>query len=53
MTNIVIFTIRGVILGGQISPIVASRISQKTFDRGLGVLFLIVGGVLIAAQVLG
>ncbi len=53
VTNIVIFTIPGVIVGGQIGPVVASRISQKTLERGLGVLFLIVGGVLLAAQVMG
>ena len=40
--SIVIFTVPGVIIGGQLGPSVASRISQHTLERALGVLFIIV-----------
>ncbi len=46
--SLVIFTVPGVILGGQLGSRVASRIPQKVLERGLGVLF-----VLIAALTLG
>jgi len=49
--NLVIFTVPGVIIGGQLGPLVASRISQHTLERGLAILFIIVavfmlGGVI-------
>jgi uncharacterized membrane protein YfcA len=40
--NIVIFIVPGVIIGGQLGPFVASRISPHTLERALGVLFIIV-----------
>jgi len=40
--SIVIFTVPGVIIGGQLGPAVAGRISQHTLERTLGVLFIIV-----------
>jgi uncharacterized membrane protein YfcA len=43
--NIVIFTVPGVIIGGQLGSRVASRISQHTLERGLGVLFILVGAL--------
>jgi uncharacterized membrane protein YfcA len=51
--SIVMFTIPGVVLGGQIGPVLGSHISQKVLERGLGVIFLIVGGIMIGAQILG
>lgn len=50
--SLVIFTVPGVIIGGQLGPLVASRISQHTLERGLAILFIIVavlmlGGVII------
>ena len=48
VANIVIFTVPGVILGGQLGSIMASRISQHILERTLGVLF-----ILIAALTLG
>jgi len=50
--SLVIFTVPGVIIGGQLGPLVASRISQQTLERGLAILFIIVavlmlGGVII------
>jgi len=49
--SLVIFTVPGVIIGGQLGPLVASRISQHTLERGLAILFIIVavfmlGGVI-------
>jgi uncharacterized membrane protein YfcA len=49
--SLVIFTVPGVIIGGQLGPMVASRISQHTLERGLAILFIIVavfmlGGVI-------
>ena len=46
--SIVIFTAPGVIIGAQLGASVASRISQRLLERGLGVLF-----VLIAVLTLG
>lgn len=46
--SLVVFTVPGVILGGQLGSLVASRISQHTLERGLGVLF-----ILVAALTLG
>jgi uncharacterized membrane protein YfcA len=40
--SLVIFTIPGVIIGGQLGPSVANRISQHTLERSLGVLFTFV-----------
>ncbi|MGR3218724.1 MAG: sulfite exporter TauE/SafE family protein [Candidatus Anammoxibacter sp.] len=50
--SLVIFTVPGVIIGGQLGPLVASRISQHNLERGLAILFIIVavlmlGGVII------
>jgi uncharacterized membrane protein YfcA len=40
--NIVIFTVPGVIIGAQMGSLFASRISQHTLERGLGVLFILI-----------
>ena len=40
--NLVIFTIPGVIIGGQLGSALASRIPQSVLMRGLGVLFALV-----------
>ncbi len=46
--SIVVFTVPGVILGGQLGSMVAIRIPQHTLVRTLGIVF-----VLIAALTLG
>ncbi len=46
--SIVVFTIPGVIIGGQIGAAVAARVPQHVLERALGILF-----VLIAALMLG
>lgn len=40
--SLVIFTVPGVIIGAQVGSSVASRISQHTLERGLGILFILV-----------
>ncbi|RME81693.1 MAG: sulfite exporter TauE/SafE family protein [Caldilineae bacterium] len=40
--SIVIFTIPGVIIGGQLGPLLARRIPQHTLEKALGVLFALV-----------
>jgi hypothetical protein len=49
--SLVIFTIPGVIIGGQLGSAVASHIPQSVLIRGLGVLFVIVA-VLTLGEVL-
>lgn len=49
--SLVIFTIPGVIIGGQLGTAVASHIPQSVLMRGLGVLFVIVA-VLTLGEVL-
>ena len=49
--SIVIFTVPGVIIGGQLGSRVASRIPQRVLERGLGVLFILVA-VLTLGQVI-
>ena len=50
--SLVIFTVPGVIVGGQIGPLVSSRISQHTLERGLAGLFLIVAALMLGEVVL-
>ncbi len=46
--GLVIFTVPGVIVGGQLGSLVSSRISQHTLERSLAILF-----ILVAAFTLG
>ena len=41
------FTVPGVVLGGQLGPVVASRLAQHTLERILGVLFFLVGALML------
>ncbi|RME97983.1 MAG: sulfite exporter TauE/SafE family protein [Chloroflexi bacterium] len=50
--SIVIFTVPGVIIGGQFGPFVANRISQHTLERSLGILFILVAAVTLAETLL-
>ena len=45
--SICVFTVPGVVIGGQLGPIVATRLSQHTLERSLGVLFLLVGALML------
>jgi hypothetical protein len=50
--SIVIFTVPGVIIGGQLGSRVASRVPQHTLERGLGVLFILVGALTLGEVIL-
>ncbi|MBZ0277752.1 MAG: sulfite exporter TauE/SafE family protein [Anaerolineae bacterium] len=50
--SLVIFTAPGVIIGGQIGSMVASRISQQMLERALGVLFILVALLMLADALL-
>lgn len=41
--SLLLFTIPGVIIGGQVGSVVASRISQRLLETALGILFLMLG----------
>ena len=43
--GLVIFTIPGVLIGGQIGPLVAARIPSEVMEKGLAVLFILVAGL--------
>ena len=46
--SIVVFTVPGVIVGGQLGSLVATRISQHVLERALGVLFILVAVLMLA-----
>ncbi len=50
--SLVIFTVPGVIIGGQFGSILASRIPQHTLERGLGILFMVVAILTLGEAVL-
>ena len=50
VAKIVVFTVPGVIIGGQLGPQLASRVSQKTLEHGLGWLFVLVAILMLAQQ---
>lgn len=50
--SLVVFTAPGVIIGGQIGSMVASRISQQVLERALGVLFILVALLMLADALL-
>jgi hypothetical protein len=52
MLSIVIFTVPGVMLGGQLGSWVASRIPQRVLERGLGVLFILVAALTLGEVIL-
>jgi len=49
--SLVIFTVPGVIIGGQLGPLVASRISQHTLERGLAILFILVAALMLGGVI--
>jgi uncharacterized membrane protein YfcA len=50
--SLVIFTIPGVIIGGQLGSSVANRISQHTLERSLGILFALVAMLTLGEVIL-
>ncbi|MEE8441558.1 MAG: sulfite exporter TauE/SafE family protein [Spirochaetia bacterium] len=53
VSSIVIFTIPGVVIGGQIGPLIASRIPQRALEVSLAVLFILVAALMLANVLLG
>ncbi len=45
--NIIIFTIPGVIIGGQIGPSLQKRLPEDVMKIGVSVLFVLVGGLML------
>lgn len=52
VVNLVIFTVPGVIIGGQLGSLVSSHIPQKVMERGLGVLFILVATITLGEVLL-
>ncbi len=52
VASIVIFTVPGVIIGGQIGPAIAKRIPDRVMELSLGILFVIVAALTIGEVVL-
>lgn len=50
--GLVTFTAPGVLIGAQLGSIVASRLSQEFLERSMGILFILVGLILLAEIVL-
>lgn len=50
--SVVIFTVPGVIIGGQLGTIVAGRISQRTMEIAVAVLFIMVGALTLGEVIL-
>jgi uncharacterized protein len=50
--SIVMFTVPGVILGGQIGSRIASHIPQRSLEIGLAVIFIVVAGLTLGQVVL-
>jgi uncharacterized membrane protein YfcA len=50
--SLIIFTIPGVILGGQLGPRVVSRFPQRTLERGLPILLLLFAALTLVEAVL-
>ena len=51
--SIVLFTVPGVIIGGQVGPLVSRRIQGQRLVRTLGWLFLIVAAITLGEALLG
>lgn len=45
--NVVIFTAPGVLIGAQLGSIVANRLAQKLLERSMGILFILVGVIML------
>lgn len=52
VVGLLVFTVPGVIIGGQFGSLVANRISQRTLERSMGMLFVLVGGLTLAEVML-
>ncbi len=50
--NLAIFTVPGVIIGAQFGSALASRISQHTLEKGLGILFMLIAALTLGEVIL-
>lgn len=50
--SLVMFTAPGVLIGAQFGSMVANRLPQHLLERGIGILFILVGGILLGEIVL-
>ncbi len=50
--SLVVFTVPGVIIGGQLGSLVSSRISQHYLEKGLAILFIIVAVLMLSEVIL-
>ena len=53
IARLLIFSIPGVVLGGQIGPYLAARLPEPVLIRGLAVLFMVTGVFLTGGVILG
>ena len=49
--SVVAFTVPGVMIGGQIGPFVQARVDPELTKVGIAVLFMVVGGIMLATLV--
>jgi uncharacterized membrane protein YfcA len=47
MGNLLLFTVPGVVIGAQLGPAVARRVSDRAMEIGLGVLFTVTAALLL------
>ncbi|MFQ5743651.1 MAG: sulfite exporter TauE/SafE family protein [Acidobacteriota bacterium] len=50
--SLIVFTVPGVIVGGQLGSAVASLVSQTVLERSLGVLFLVIAALMIGQVII-
>ena len=50
--NLVMFTAPGVLIGAQLGSLAASRLSQTFLERSMGVLFILVGAIVLGETIL-
>ena len=50
--SLVIFTIPGIIIGGQLGSLLSGKIPQKILERSLGVLFILVAVITLVGVIL-
>ena len=53
VASIVVFTVPGVIIGGQIGPQIARRVPEQRLIRSLGWLFLLIGVITLLEALAG
>ncbi|QDZ39853.1 sulfite exporter TauE/SafE family protein [Euhalothece natronophila Z-M001] len=52
VSNLVIFTVPGVLIGAQLGSSIANRLSQKLLEKSMGVLFIFVGCLILGEVII-